>query len=232
MMHALKTVGFNAELVHINELINKSKKLENYQLLALPGGFADGDYLGSGKMLANRILYKLGGAVADFAKAGNLVLGVCNGFQVMVKMGLLPSLDDTYKTQESTLISNTCAHLLCQWEELKPVKSKCIFTKGIAKSVWFPIAHGEGRFIADNSVLKKLESNEQIVFKYAKNPNGSMLDIAGICDQSGRVFGLMPHPERAFNAMNDPRSLREKMGKYGDGYAVFKNAFEYAKAKK
>ncbi len=227
---ALKTVGFATEVVHVNELATGRKKLSDYRLLAIPGGFSYGDYIGSGKVLANKLAYKLGSEMAGFIKSGNLVIGICNGFQVLVKAGLLPAASSAgFAAQEATLTFNSSGSFQCEWVELKNVsKGNCVFTKGI-KSLHCPIAHGEGRFVpADRKLLKRLYENDQVVFKYVKNPNGSVDSIAGICDTTGRVFGMMPHPERNLFSLNDPRSLRVALPAEGEGFAIFRNAFKYA----
>lgn len=226
---ALKMAGFSTELVHINRLIKKEAKLSDYQLLMLPGGFADGDYLGSAKILANRLRFNLNNEVPDFIKEGKLVLGVCNGFQALVKAGILPGFNGNYREQLTTLTFNDSGHLQCEWVLLKNAgKGKCVFTKEM-NELHVPIAHGEGKFIPDSDkTLKKLYENDQIVFKYAKNPNGSVDGIAGICDSTGRVLGMMPHPERNISYLNDPRSLRMKLPEEGAGMQIFRNTFEYA----
>ncbi len=228
--YALEAAGFEAEKAHVNSLARGEVNLRDYRLLALPGGFSHGDYLGSGKVLANKLLYKLNSDVPDFIKAGNLAIGICNGFQVMVKAGLLPGFGQEYKGQDVTLTFNDSGHFQCEWVKLKNAgRRKCVFTKEM-ESLYCPIAHGEGKFLPGNdNVLKKLYDNNQVVFKYEKNPNGSVDDIAGICDESGRVLGMMPHPERNISPLNDPRYGREELKHEGEGMAIFRNAFEYLK---
>ncbi len=225
----LRLAGFKPENVHVNELINRSKKLSGYRLLAIPGGFSGGDYLGSGKVFANKLLYRLNSDVPDFIKDGNLAIGVCNGFQVMVKAGILPGFGGNYREQLTTLTLNRPLGFQCRWLELKSVPSKCVFTHGI-ETMDVPMAHGEGQFIVkDESVLEKLYSQKQVVFKYVQNPNGSTDGIAGICDETGRVFGLMPHPERNLFGINAPNSEYGKVREEGEGMQVFRNAFNYLK---
>ncbi|MFH1240405.1 MAG: phosphoribosylformylglycinamidine synthase I [Candidatus Diapherotrites archaeon] len=226
---ALELAGFEAERVHINKLIRKEISLENYHLAMIPGGFADGDYLGSAKILANKIRFRLENEFPDFVKDGKLILGVCNGFQALVKSGMLPALNNEYTKQTATITFNDSGHFQCEWVNLKNVnKGKCIFTKGISE-LYVPIAHGEGKFDPGaDEFLKKMYDDDQIVFKYANNPNGSIDDIAGLCDPTGRVFGLMPHPERNISYLNDPRYFRKKPEKEeGAGMQIFRNAFEY-----
>ena len=225
---ALKKAGFEIDNVHINELISKNKKLEEYSLLAVPGGFSAGDYLGSGKVFANKLLFKLNKDIPDFVKKGNLVIGICNGFQVLVKAGILPGFNENYQKQETTLTLNDPLGFTCKWVKLKTQDTKSIFVKDI-KEIDVPIAHGEGKFIANKEVIEKLYENKQIVFKYEKNPNGSIDDIAGICDETGRVLGLMPHPERNLFGINAPNSEYGKIPEEGQGFKVFQNAFEYLK---
>ncbi len=221
----LKIAGFDVDLVHVNELIRDKGGLEQYNLLAIPGGFSYGDYLGSGKVLANKLAYKLNNKIPEFIEKGNLVIGICNGFQVLVKAGILPGFGRNYREQKCTLTFNDSGHFQCEWVELKNVgKGKCIFSREI-DSLNVPIAHGEGKFMpGSNDVLKRLYENDQVVFKYEKNPNGSTDDIAGICDETGKVFGMMPHPERNLFRENAPN---REIG--GQGKKIFENAFNYFK---
>jgi phosphoribosylformylglycinamidine synthase len=236
--YVIEKTGGKADIVHLNELIEKPKILENYNMLMIPGGFSFGDDLGSGKVFGNKIKFHIKDELSDFIKEGKLVLGVCNGFQIMVKMGLLPIPD--FK-QRVTLTHNDSGRYEDRWVLLKTnPKTNCIFSKGI-EYLLVPVRHGEGKFIAENEeVLKTIKENEQVVFqyvdekgelgKYPFNPNGSIENIAGICDKSGRVLGLMPHPE-AFNIPENcpywPRgAIKEALG-----LKVFKNAVEYASEK-
>lgn len=229
---ALAKAGFETEAIHVNKLIHGEVKFSDYNLLAIPGGFSHGDYLGSGKVFANKLAYKLNGEVPSFIEQGGLVIGICNGFQVLVKAGLLPGFDGNYKKQDVTLTFNDSGVFQCEWIELENAnKGKCIFTKGISK-LRVPIAHGEGKFVPkDGAVMQRLKDNDQIVFKYSENPNGSVESVAGICDETGRVFGLMPHPERNLFGYNDPQSTRKEFPEEGAGFAIFRNAAEYLKSK-
>ena len=235
---ALRMAGFVPEVVHVNRFIRDGKDLQEYRLMVLPGGFSHGDYIASGKILANKLKYRLGEEVPKFIEAGNLVLGICNGFQTLVKAGLLPGFDGDYKKQEVTLTFNDSGHFQDEWVELVNVnKGKCVFTRGIRKHkiIHCPINHGEGKFIpASPKVLRRLYDNDQVVFKYlrGRNPNGSTDDIAGICDETGRVFGLMPHCEKNLYSVNDPRSTRMELPAEGEGTAIFRKAFEFVKKKK
>ncbi len=228
-MNALKFVGFAVERVHVNELIRKERSIFNSQLLVIPGGFSQGDYLGSGKILANKLLYKLNGLVQGFIEKGNLVLGICNGFQVLVKAGFLPGFSEEEKKQDLTLTFNSSSVFQCEWVKLlNENKGKCIWSKGI-NSLYIPIAHAEGRLDAEKEILKKLYEKDLIVFKYEKNPNGSIDSIAGICDETGRVLGLMPHPERNYYSLQDPRSLIMDLPEEGEGIQIFRNGYNYIK---
>ncbi|MBI2598260.1 MAG: phosphoribosylformylglycinamidine synthase I [Candidatus Diapherotrites archaeon] len=227
---ALKEAGFKVTVLHMNSVLGKKLSLQDFSLLVLPGGFSFGDYLGSAKVFANQLKLKLKDGLVEFFEQEKLILGICNGFQALVKCGMLPAFRGLFEEQTVTLTFNESMHFQDEWVRLVVQKnSKCVFTKGI-ESMECPINHGEGRFVpASAEILKKLYENNQVVFKYEKNPNGSVDSIAGICDKTGRVFGLMPHPEKHLFAINHPQSTRTgKMG-YGDGFAIFKNAFEYLK---
>jgi phosphoribosylformylglycinamidine synthase len=240
--HAFKICGAETSRIHINDLIENNSLMDSFQILALPGGFSFGDDISSGKVFANKIKYNLFEPMKKFIDDGKLVIGICNGFQVMVKLGLLPGFDNQYMdSQETTLTFNDSGRFEDRWVHLKPnPSSKCIFTKGIEK-IYLPVRHGEGKFLATSQeTLKKLQQNNQIVFqysdpdgnptdKYPLNPNGSMNNIAGICDPSGRVFGMMPHPEGFLHRTNHPRWTREDLPEEGDGFAVFRNAVDYAR---
>jgi len=236
---AFNAVGAKAELVHINELLRKEKDLDDYQILAIPGGFSYGDDIAAGRILANELKYKLLDKIKKFIADGKLIIGICNGFQILVKAGLLPGLNGL--KQEATLMLNDSGKFEDRWTYLSGKNGKCIWTKDLPEVIYLPVAHGEGKFVTkDNEVLNKLKENNQIVFKYCDsegnsadypaNPNGSIDDIAGICDDTGRVFGLMPHPERHFLFQQHPHWTRlESRGKFGDGEKIFKNGVEYAK---
>ncbi|MFH1225367.1 MAG: phosphoribosylformylglycinamidine synthase I [Candidatus Diapherotrites archaeon] len=233
-LYCLNLAGFEAEAVHVNRLINKDKRLDDYSLLVIPGGFADGDYLGSGKILANKLTYRLGREVPDFISSGGSVLGICNGFQVLVKAGLLPALGGKYGEQQVTLTFNTSGRFQDEWIEMENVNKKaCGMVHGI-KTIECPINHGEGRFVpASGEVLKELYRKDLVVFKYkGKNPNGSVDGIAGICDESGRVLGMMPHPEKSHSMLNHPHSTRVQMPMEGGGMRLFRGAFGFLKGEK
>jgi phosphoribosylformylglycinamidine synthase len=237
---ALARVGADARRIHLNDIIENASLLDEGSILAIPGGFSFGDDVASGKILANRLRYKLGGPIKKFIADGKLVIGICNGFQVMVKMGMLPLFEGEFE-QEVTLINNDSARFENRWVNLKTVPAtKCVWTKGIEK-LELPIRHGEGKFIPrDDAVLERLKANGQIALRYVNadgspangifpaNPNGALDDIAGICDPSGRIFGLMPHPEANVDRTNHPRWTRLDLPEEGAGLQIFRNAVEYA----
>ena len=203
--------------------------------MAIPGGFSFGDDLSAGKVLANKMKTNLHDEVMEFVKSGKLIIGVCNGFQVLVKYPLLPSMEK----QEATLTFNDCGRFLDRWVYLRiNEKSRCIWTRGITQ-LYLPIRHGEGKFVVkDENVRKKLHDEGLIALQYCDkqgnitdefpwNPNGSIDSIAGICDKTGRIFGLMPHPEGYLYKTNHPRWTRGESEK-GEGLKIFRNAVEYA----
>ena len=237
-VHAFQHVESDVSLVHINQIVAGKIQLSDFQILAIPGGFTYGDDISAGKILANELKYKLTGQIENFISEGKLIIGICNGFQVLVKAGLLPVINLLNGNQQVTLANNDSGKFEDRWIYLKPSSKKCVFTKGIEKLVYFPVAHAEGKFIPkDDSVLQKLQANDQVVFQYTNpggdldhypwNPNGSVKNIAGICDSTGRIFGLMPHPERHFHPTHHPRWTREGLKVEADGVAIFRNAVKY-----
>lgn len=241
---AFKSVGAQVDLVHINQLLNKEKSLEEYHILAIPGGFTYGDDIAAGKIMANELRIQLIDGLRKFIQEGKLMIGICNGFQILVKAGFLPGPDQEENgfAQTVTLMTNDCAKFEDRWIYLKPT-GRCVWTEGIGKVISLPVAHGEGKFVPQSEeILNKIRNNHQIVFKYCgssgekpkypQNPNGSLEDIAGITDATGRVFGLMPHPERHFLFTQHPRWTRMKRkSKFGDGAQIFQNGVDYAKRK-
>ncbi len=251
MAHACRLAGSEVvDIVHINELIYGEKRLDDYHFLNLPGGFLDGDDLGAAKAGANRIRYarvrgteeRLFDQILRFIEAKKLILGVCNGFQLMVKLGLIPNLEGRVGTQEVTLTFNDSGRFEDRWVYLKVnPDSPSVFTKGM-KGVYLPVRHGEGKFIPrDEAVLNELEGRGLIALQYSDetfskavmdyplNPNGSIKAIAGICDATGRLMGLMPHPEAYHHRTNHPRWTREELPEEGMGLSFFKNAIEYVR---
>ncbi len=233
--YAFERAGALTEQMHITELIENKKKLETYHLLAFPGGFSYGDDTGSGKALANRLRNTMWEELLQFIAVGKLIIGICNGFQVMTNLGLLPAITGEYGARTVALTHNTSARYECRWVELIG-SSKCIFTQGIDK-IELPIAHGEGRFYASDNTVNELTKRDMIALRYAKNgfsakgefpynPNGSLDDIAGICDESGRIFGLMPHPERFIDTYQHPLWTKN-LPKEGAGLQIFTNAVRY-----
>lgn len=235
--YAIRAVGGNAEIRHVSEILKKPKMLEDYNFLVFPGGFSFGDDIASGKVLANRLRYKAGRELLDFISRGKLIMGICNGFQALVKMGLLPEPDFE---QRVTLTYNDSGKFEDRWVRLEVnTKSPCIFTRGVT-SIPLPARHGEGRFIpASKEVLDSIVKDELIALKYSGpsgeggsgvaypwNPNGSIMDIAGICDKSGQVFGMMPHPEAYNHRTNNP-CWANGIGTEGHGLALFRNAVNY-----
>ena len=235
--HAFNLVGADAKRVHINDIIDKIENLEDYHILAFPGGFSFGDDISSGKVLANKIKFNIFDELQKFIDDGKLIIGVCNGFQSMVKLGILPAFERNYKKQITTLTFNDSGRFEDRWVCLKVnPKSRCIFTKNI-EMLYLPVRHGEGKFVAKEIFLQKLNKNNQVALWYVDekgnlsgypwNPNGSLENIAGICDETGRIFGLMPHPEAYLYKTNNPRWTREKLSEEGMGVKVFRNAVDF-----
>ena len=271
---ACRLVGFETDLLHINQLLKTPERLLNYHLLVIPGGFSYGDDLGAGTLLAKNLTIHLGKQLQQFIDEDRLVLGICNGFQVLVRAGLLPgtvnsSLDNAH-IPVTSLTNNASAQFECRWVTLSPQPSPCIFTRDIDHPIELPVAHGEGQFVlADSTFLSILQENKQVPLVYTMNagqispssatphfsfrdtlpsskrtleaplelsrdpvpypdnPNGSIGNIAGVCNVQGNVFGLMPHPERYVHALQHPQR-RGAQGQ-GDGLLIFKNAYKYVK---
>jgi phosphoribosylformylglycinamidine synthase len=235
---ALQQAGFTAERIHVFRLMEDPAPLAGCQFLVIPGGFSYGDDIASGKILANQMLHRLAGPLNEFVAAGKLVLGICNGFQVMIKSGLLPwaKVDVASAHRDATLAWNECGRFEDRWIHLRADSDKCVFLpKG--EIVALPIAHGEGRFVPrDGAVLDQLRANDQIALRYVDehgksgtfpvNPNGSVDDIAGLCDPTGRVMGLMPHPERFVDITQHPRWTAGNV-KRADGRMFFDRARAY-----
>lgn len=218
---ALKKAGADIDFIFIDKLLKNPKKLSNSQILAIPGGFTYGDDLGAGTVLAAR-LSCIKENISNFVAEGNLIFGICNGFQILIKMGLLPGFKDAKATL--TLIPE--ARFQDRWLKLKVISDRCVFTKGI-KSLRIPMANSEGRLlIANNTTKKKIEEGNHIALRYIKkDPTGSSEMIAGLCDKTGRILGLMPHPERNIFKHSPPNWQDGEKG--GEGLKIFTNAVEY-----
>jgi phosphoribosylformylglycinamidine synthase len=231
---AFETAGAVAERVHINRLREQPALLQRYQILVIPGGFTYGDDVAAGKILANQLSCFLGDSLRRFRDAAKLVLGVCNGFQALLKAGLIVPPDDDGPV--ATLAHNASGRFQDRWVTLQAFPGRCPFLTGIDRLL-VPIAHGEGQFVCREPwMLHGLEQAGQIVLKYvarpdndgrAYNPNGSQGDVAGLCDASGRVLGLMPHPERHVLPTQHPRWTRLGLAKEGEGLALFRNAVKF-----
>jgi len=252
MAHACKMAGADtADIVHLSELLYGERRLDDYAFLNLPGGFLDGDDLGSAKAGANRFLHAgireteemLFDQLIRFIRAGKLILGVCNGFQLMIKLGLLPALDGNYARQSATLTFNDSGRFEDRWVYLKTdPQTPCVYTQN-TDVLYLPVRHGEGKFIPQNkALLGRIEAQHLCALKYGTpeghptaqypfNPNGSVNAIAGICDESGRLFGLMPHPEAYLIRVNHPRWTREKLPEEGQGLVFFKNAVDFIRSR-
>lgn len=240
LFYAFKKFGGNPQFVHVNELRDKSKSLKDFQILALPGGFSYGDDIASGKILAVELISFLKDEIEEFRNKGGLIIGICNGFQTLVRTGLLPF--GRLGKMDATLAQNDSGHFECRWIRLKLEKSRCVFLKGNHDMGWFSVNHGEGKFFANAETLKKIEAQNLVVFryvdedgnptqKYPENPNGSLNAIAGVTDPSGRVLGLMPHPEKFVDITQYPNWRREKINK-PHGAFIFENMINYVKENK
>jgi phosphoribosylformylglycinamidine synthase len=238
--HAFELAGAEAHRVHLNDVLADKDMLARYNVLAFPGGFSFGDDIASGKVMANRMRYGLGDEINSFVADGKLIIGICNGFQILVKMGILPGLDGDFR-QQVTLTFNDSGKFEDRWVYLKAEpNTRCVFTRGV-ESLYLPIRHGEGKFApADDELLNRLEEEGCLTYRYVDekgslagypyNPNGSVANIAGICDPTGRVFGIMPHPEAYLYRTNHPRWTREELPEEGMGLQVFRNAVAYVES--
>lgn len=238
MAHAFAVAGGEPELVHINQLRNGEQNLRNFSVLAIPGGFSYGDDIASGKVLATELTSYLSDQLKKFVDQGKPIIGVCNGFQVLVRTGLLPN--KTLAKQQVTLAENKIGRFECRWIDLSVEKSVCKFVRSedfADQPIPMQTAHGEGRFFGRDEDIRKLKENGQVVFRYSsdnkqsigypQNPNGSMDDIAGICDPSGLILGMMPHPERSVAAFHPHRARTESARSAAN--TIFKSIIDYAK---
>jgi len=238
--NTFEMAGATADRVHINRIIEDKSLLDGYQILVVPGGFSYGDDVAAGKILANQIKHHLYEQVRKFIDAGKLVLGICNGFQVLVKAGILPGDGQ----QSLTITYNDSNKYEDRWVYLKPQTDRCVFIEK-GRQIYLPVAHGEGKIVTkDSATLEKLQSGGFVAFKYVDengneggypvNPNGSMASIAGLTDSTGRVLGLMPHPERHVRHTQHPRWTRlqaqdtRHKAQDADGMTIFTNAVKYA----
>jgi phosphoribosylformylglycinamidine synthase subunit PurQ / glutaminase len=263
--HAFSLAGGDVENWHVNRLLEEPRRLAEFQIFCVPGGFSFGDDLSAGRIFGSKISHGLGEPLDEFRAAGKLILGVCNGFQVLLKTNLLAAPDE--KGPTATLALNDSGHFECRWVRLAVSPGNCVFLQDIDE-IELPVAHAEGRFVArDAAVFAKLEQGGRIALRYSSfdpqepngkshssfdirhssfpsgppplsatpppsvpypdNPNGAMGDVAGICDESGRVFGLMPHPERFVDPTQHPRWTRSPKKEAGDGLKIFQNAVRY-----
>ena len=243
---ACELAGFDkVDIVYIYDLVRGEVSIDDYHLFCFPGGFLDGDDLGAAKAAANLFQNAriettgepLKDALMRFIESGKLVIGICNGFQLIIKLGIVPALEGYFK-QDATLTFNDSGKFEDRWVRLKVEDSPCIFTRGL-EDLYFPVRHGEGKFYAPPDALDEIERRGLVVLRYADkrtgeptqkypdNPNGSVNAIAGICDPTGRIFGLMPHPEAFLSRLNHPRWTREDLPDPGLGVVVFRNAYEY-----
>lgn len=254
--NSFKRLGASPEMVHLKQLTSSDirkdemRKLLDYQILMMPGGFSSGDYIRAGAILAARMKSKLRDQLVEFVENGYAVGGICNGFQVLVELGLLPAFGKTMSEfPEAVLSTNDSARFECRPALLKHESSgTCVFTGKIPKEkvLVAPCAHAEGKFLfpshKKDEHLRRLIENDQIVFRYVDenndyagypwNPNGSLYNIAGICNENGNVFGMMPHPERVFHRYTHPAWMREdKEDWVGDGRAVFESVLDYTAKK-
>ena len=238
---ALKRAGAAADRIHLNDIIDDVSRLDGYHIFAVPGGFSFGDDIASGKILANRLRYKLGDALRKWIDDGKLMIAICNGFQVLVKMGILPLFDGEF-ARVTTLTHNDSGRFENRWIHLKTdPATRCVWLKGV-EGLPLPVRHGEGKFVPQNDeVLRRLQAGGQVVLRYVKpdgspaagafpwNPNGAIDDIAGICDPEGRILGLMPHPEAFVDRTNHPAWTRAGLPDEGAGLQIFRNAVEFAR---
>ena len=236
---ACELAGGVPKIVHVNQLLSNERRLADYHMLVAPGGFSYGDDLGAGTLWALDLRQHLGEALARFVAEGRPALGICNGFQALVKAGLLPGANWAHGDQRSvTLTYNASSHFECRWVYLEPnPRSACLFTAGLTEPIYCPVAHGEGRLIArDDATRQALIHDGLVTLTYAaadggpvvypSNPNGSDLAIAGLCNPAGNVLGLMPHPENHIFAWQHPRFHSGRGGM--DGLRLFQNGIRFA----
>ena len=251
-------VGGTSERLHVNHLVQGNRSLEEFDILAVPGGFSFGDHLGSGRLLGNRLRFALREQLQKFVSSGKPIIGICNGFQALVKTGLLPGPEtaslEPDLIQRASLTLNNTGRYEDRWVTLEfDSESPCIWTKGIQR-IECPVRHGEGRFVMPTETeLDRLSANHQLTVRYVDpstepgsglsddllafpvSPNGSMRNIAGICDPTGLVFGLMPHPEAFYTMWLHPEHTSMKLNEdewEGSGLQIFRNAVEYVRSQR
>ncbi len=245
--HAFELAGAEVDLIHINDLITSPKQLKKYQIMAFPGGFSYGDDTGSGNAFAQKVKNHLWKEIKEFVNDKKLVIGICNGFQILSNLGLLPALSFEYGERQVALLHNDSARYSDRWVDLK-IENDSPWLRGI-NTFSTAVSHGEGKLFADKETLELMKEKKLIALKYfqgeiceyqqlEKNPNGAVEDIAGITDESGRIFGLMPHPERGmfFTHLPNWPLLKEeykrngkKLPRFEAGLQIFKNAVDYFK---
>jgi phosphoribosylformylglycinamidine synthase I len=235
--HALELAGASTQRIHINRIMENPSCLEDCQILVFPGGFSYGDDVAAGKILANQVIHHLREVLTKFIGDGKLVLGICNGFQVLIKTGFLPGLEGGDRLSV-TLTDNDSGKYEDRWVYLQPGTDRCVFVDP-SRRIYLPVAHGEGKIVTrDPAVLEKLRQDGHVAFRYVDaegregpfpvNPNGSADSIAGLTDSTGRVLGLMPHPERFVRRTQHPHWTRlEKSDGAGDGLMIFRRAVQY-----
>jgi len=239
--HAFELAGAETERLHVNQLLANPSLAKKFQILCLPGGFSYGDDIAAGTILGSQIRHHLRDCLEDFRAREGLILGICNGFQILMRTGIL--LPDEPAGPPATLTLNNSDKFEARWVELGVEGSKCVMLQGIER-MYLPVAHAEGRFVTrDAAVLERLAAAGQLVLRYRSadgsnlsdvaypaNPNGAQANVAGICDATGRVFGLMPHPERFVDPTQHPHWTRaRKLDQCGEGLQVFKNAVNFFK---
>ena len=245
---AFRLAGASPERVHLLDLLEggNTPRLADYPVLAFIGGFAFGDHMGAGFVFANKIRFRLYDQLLEFIERGGLALGICNGFQTMVRLGMLPGLDGDYRTPRATLAPNARLGYRDAWVRVSfEADSPCVWTRGLER-MELPARHGEGRFLTETpELLDRLKSGGQVAARYVDdegkpteswpdNPNGSPGAVAGICDPSGRLFGMMPHPDAYLYPFHHPDWRRKRTGREpgaeGDGVAIFRNGVDAAAA--
>jgi phosphoribosylformylglycinamidine synthase I len=247
--YAFELAGAQARRVHINDLIDGHVSPDEFHIMAFIGGFSWGDDHGGGVVQAIRMKTRIGDKLIQFIEKGKLIIGICNGFQCLVNLGLLPGIDGDYTRRCVALTYNDCGNFRDDWVHLSvDSENNCVFTRGLTH-LELSIRHGEGKFVCDEQIHTALKQNRQIVLRYTLangdpagktfpfNPNGSLDDIAGICDPTGRVFGLMPHPEAYNHWTNHPhwpilkekykRGILEETDGLTPGIQLLKNAVDY-----